>query len=676
MKLTLIATLIGLAFAAGSAHAATCAVPDAQPTVTIGHLPTTVPNVDVDGAGAGNCTLNDLILEEGSYADQAAWIAHVNAVLASVSAGSLSDAQKDEIRARAAAYDIKRYQRIKILGFNDFHGTLRSPGSLFGTPAGGIDYFAGYVAAMRAKNPTGTVIISAGDLIGASPLVSALFHDEGTIEAMNRLGPNYGLDFDAVGNHEFDEGKGELTRMQNGGCHPTDADHTCQGDIVGTPNPFEGAKFKFLSANVIDVAGQQTLFPSYQIKVINGTRVAFIGLVLKGTPTVVTPSGVEGLEFQDEADATNALIRQIRNKGAEVIVVSIHQGGSQGLAPSSIAGYNNCVGFTGDIVDIVQRLDPAVDLVISGHTHNVYNCRLPTRTGKLVPVTSALAFGRVVTEVDVTVDRTTRDAVAVAPWNTIVFRNNAAITPNATLNNLVAKYETITTPLANRVIGSIQGALPNTADAVGRQPAGFVIADSQLAATSKPGFGDAVVAFMNPGGVRNPGFTYPQSSANEGDGNVTYGEAFTVQPFGNSLVTMTLTGQQIKNVLEQQFRGCGTQNGNRIMQPSATLSYSFTPPAGWSNANTTLLNTACNWVDANSIMINGVVVDPSASYRVTVNNFMATGGDNYTEFKQGTNLLGGAVDIDALEAYLKAYGGPVPVPNFATQPRVSIVAPN
>lgn len=670
MKKTLIATLLGLGFAAGAAQAATCPVPNGLATVSIGHLATSVPNIDADGSASGNCTLNDLILEEGSYADQAAWLAHVNGVLDALPAGSLNDTQKDEIRAKAAAYDIKRYQRIKLIGFNDFHGTLRSPGSLFGTPVGGVDYFAGYVDAIRAKNPGSTVIISAGDLIGASPLVSALFHDEGTIEAMNRLGSNYGLDFDAVGNHEFDEGKGELHRMQDGGCHPTDVDHTCKGDVVGTPNPFEGAKFKFLAANVIEVAGQQTLFPSYQIKLINGTRVAFIGLVLKGTPTVVTPTGVEGLEFQDEADSANALIRQIRNKGAEVIVVSIHQGGGQSASPSTVAGYNNCTGFTGDIVDIVSRLDPAIDMVISGHTHNVYNCQLPTKTGKLVPVTSALAFGRVLTEIDITVDRKTRDAVAVQPWNSIVFRNNPAIVPNAALNNLVAGYESIATPLANRVIGSIQGALSNGADAVGRQPAGFVIADSQLAATSKPGFGEAVVAFMNPGGVRSPGFTYASSVANEGDGNVTYGEAFTVQPFGNSLVTMTLTGQQIKNVLEQQFLGCGTQNGNRIMQPSASLSYAFTPAAGWTTASTTVRNTACNWVDASSIKINGVVVDPAASYRVTVNNFMATGGDNYIEFKQGTNLLGGAVDIDALEAYFQSYGGPVPVPNFASQPRV------
>lgn len=690
MKLTLIASLIGIAFSAGSAHAVVatpfCAVPDGQAVVKIGHIPTTTPNLDADGAGASKCTINDLIKEEGSYLNQAAWLAHVNDVLFNqISAGLLNSAQVTEIQAAAATYDTKRYARVKIIGFNDFHGTLRSPGNLtfngVATPVGGIDYFAGYIAAMRAKNPANTIILSAGDLIGASPLVSALFHDEGTVEAMNRLGLQsdgsvaYRLDYDAVGNHEFDEGKDELKRMQNGGCHPTDPLHTCQGDLVGTPNPFEGAKFKFLAANVVETAAGRTLFPAYQIKIVNGIRVAFIGLVLEGTPTVVTPTGVAGLEFKDEADSTNALIRQLRNSGVETIVVSIHEGGFQSSTPSTIAGYNACNGFSGPIQDIVARLDPNVDLVVSGHTHAVYNCDLPIGTaapfntvGKTVKVTSTNAFGRALTEIDLTIDRATRNPVGVSAWNTITFRNNPDIEANAGLNNLVANYENLGTPLANRVIGSIAGDLPNTADLIGRQKAGFIIADSQLAATAPSQFGGAVVALMNPGGVRNPGFIYTQSGT-EGDGNVTYGEAFTVQPFGNSLVTMTMTGAQLKNVLEQQFVGCGTQNANRLMQPSASLYYEFTPATNWAYTSTAIKNTACNWVDPASIKINGIPVNAASSYRITMNNFMADGGDNYIEFKSGTNRLGGAVDIDALEAYFNAYGGPVTVPDYTIQPR-------
>ena len=415
MKLTLIATLLGLAFATGSVQAASCAVPDAQTTVTIGHLATTVPNLDADGTGSGNCTLNDLILEEGTYADQATWLAHVNSVIDSVPAGNLNDAQKDEIRAAAAKYDIKRYQRIKLVAINDFHGQLTSPGSNLSTAAGGIDWLGGYVNALRAKNPNGTLFLSAGDLIGASPMVSALFHDEPTIEAMNLLG----LDFDILGNHEFDDGKAELQRMQNGGCHPTDA-NTCKG-ASGT---FEGAKFKFISANVKTTDTGTPLFPPYFIKLIGGTRIAIIGTVLEETPTVVSPTGVEGLSFQDEADAINGLIRQVRNRGAETVIAMIHQGGTQTGSVSNFAQANACSGLTGPIADIVSRLDSNVDAVITAHTHQWYNCQLPTQGGKLVPVTQASSTGGGITEIDLTIDRTTRNPVGVTARNHLVARTN------------------------------------------------------------------------------------------------------------------------------------------------------------------------------------------------------------------------------------------------------------
>jgi len=195
---------------------------------------------------------------------------------------------------------------VKIIAFNDFHGNLQSPGSFSGVPAGGVDVLASYVNKLKAQN-SANVVVSAGDLIGASPLISALFHDEGTIETMNRLG----LEFNAVGNHEFDEGRAELLRMQNGGCHPTDS-NSCQGATVGTPVPFEGAKFKFLSANVSDTATGKTLFAPYGIKIVNGVRIGFIGLTLKDTPTIVTPSGVAGLTFADEASTVNALVPKLR----------------------------------------------------------------------------------------------------------------------------------------------------------------------------------------------------------------------------------------------------------------------------------------------------------------------------------------------------------------------------
>jgi 5'-nucleotidase len=513
---------------------------------------------------------------------------------------------------------------VQLLAINDFHGNLDPPAGSSGrigtVDAGGVEYLATHIANLEATNPN-TLVVSAGDLIGASPLLSALFHDEPTIEAMNLLG----LDFNAVGNHEFDEGATELLRMQNGGCHPTD------GCLDG--DDFAGADFQFLAANVVREDNGKTLFPAYKIRSFAGAKLAIIGVVLEGTPTIVTPSGVAGLEFLDEADAVNALVPKLKAQGVEAIAVLIHEGG----LPSG--GYNECPGISGPIVDIVERMDDEVDVVLSGHTHQAYNCVIDGRL-----VTSGSSFGRIVTDVDLTIDRATGEVTTAAANNVIVTRT---VAKDALETALIAKYNAIAAPLANRVIGSITATITRTANAAGESALGDVIADAQLYATAPAGYGEAVVAFMNPGGIRAD-LTYAGSPAGEGDGNVTYGEAFTVQPFGNSLVTLTLTGAQIDTLLEQQFNGCGTQNANRILQASAGFSYAWSASA-----------PVCSKVDPASITINGVVVDPAASYRVTVNSFLADGGDNFTILRDGTDRLGGAVDLDAFEAYLTAFS-PVP----------------
>lgn len=539
------------------------------------------------------------------------------------------------------------YVDIKVVAINDFHGQLESPGSLRNLaadttatiPVGGIDWLAGYIADIKSKNPN-TVVVSAGDLIGATPLLSALFHDEPTIETMNRAG----LDINAVGNHEFDEGKTELLRMQNGGCHPTDV-NTCQGASVGTPVPFEGADFQFLAANVVDKTTKETLFPAYTIKEFDGVKVAFIGMTLKETPTIVTPSGVAGLQFKDEIKTVNHLIPELRAQGARTIIVLIHQGGTT-TATASIEKLNACEGGLegSPIKTIVNGLSNAVDAVITGHTHALYNCLLTTRNGKhKVPVTSALSIGRVVTELDLKINSETGRLRKVSANNVAVDRSNIAITPNAEIATIVNNYKTVVQPIANRIIGSISADLTRTNNAAGESTLGDVIADAQLTATAAKGFGEVQIAFMNPGGVRAD-LTYASSSAGEGDGNVTYSEAFTAQPFGNSLVTMTLTGAQIEELLEQQFVGCPNgQTFNRILYVSKGFSYTWNSLGG-----------DCDKVDPSTIRLNGTVLEPTAGYRVTVNNFMATGGDKFTVLTSGTNLLGGAQDIDALEAYIKA----------------------
>ena len=516
---------------------------------------------------------------------------------------------------------------VQLLAVNDFHGNLQPPsgssGRVGAINAGGVEYLATHIDTLRATNPN-TVVVSAGDMIGASPLLSALFHDEPTIEAFNQIG----IDYNAVGNHEFDEGVAELMRMQNGGCHPVD------GCLDG--DDFAGANFQFLAANVVRKDNGKTIFPAYKMRSFAGAKVAFIGMTLEGTPNIVTPSGVAGVEFRDEAETVNGLVPRLREKGIETIVVLIHEGGS----PAAF-DINGCSGISGPIVDIVNNLDDEVDVVISGHTHQPYNCSID---GKLV--TSAYSFGRLVTDVDLTINRSTGEVVSMSANNVIVTRD-VPLDPVQTA--LIAKYDAISAPLRNRVIGSITADITRANNAAGESALGDVIADAQLYQTAPVGFGEAVVAFMNPGGIRTD-LVYSQTSGGELPGQVTYGESFNVQPFGNSLVTMTLTGAQIDTLLEQQFAGCGFTS-NRILQVSAGFTYT------WSASG-----AACNKVNSATIMINGVPVSSSAIYRVTVNSFLADGGDSFPILKDGTSRLGGAVDTDALEAYFAAFSPVAPGP--------------
>ncbi len=601
---------------------------------------------------------------------------------------------------------------VKIIGFNDYHGTLETPGT-FGVntlvptasrPAvGGAEFMAAYVARMKATNPL-NVVVGAGDFIGASPLISALFFDEPSVETLNKIG----VEFNAVGNHEFDKGKDELKRLQNGGCKTTNGVqevNSCKGFGSATQGTFDGAKFKWLSANVVENATGKTLLPAYGIKTFNGVKVAFIGMTLKGTPGIVTPTGVAGLTFQDEADTVNALVPRLRAQGVESIVVLIHQGGFQNVVTGSTnqpitSDINGCTGdlknvdgTDSDIRAIVKRLDNAVDLVISGHTHSAYNCSattvdvrgttlanavtttrptgMPNKAGRLVPVTSSSAFGRVLTEVDVTIDPTTRDITAVSPRNVLVAQNdaaiNSAITTDPTVKNVVAAYKSAVSPLANAVVGTITAGMTNSANAAGEMEAGDLIADAQLSATQPVSLGGAQIAFMNAGGVRSPGFVVPTTTpATTYPYNLTYADAFTVQPFGNSLVTMTLTTQQIKDVLEQQFANCNGQGtANRIMQISSSLKYT------WDSATTATCGSRITTVSytptdvtvvppvvtgpTEMLVVGGVVQNPTKTYRVTVNNFMATGGDGFGVFVGGTSVQGGAQDIDALISYLSLY---------------------
>src|SRR5262249_11294457 len=360
----IIAACLGLA---GSALAITC-----PGNVVIGEGPGRVETSVSDRSIGGACfgaLIVDTLAEGAHYGNHGELVGQVQQlVTVLVANNNITPREAAQLQSAAARSDVGNTINVRILAFNDFHGTLQSPGNfgvqaggpgtaIVNQPSGGVDFLAGYVAAQKAGHPN-SVVVSAGDVIGASPLISAFFHDEGTIETMNRLG----LDFNAVGNHEFDEGSAELLRMQEGGCHPTDP-NSCKGADVGTPVPFEGASFQFLSANVFEIATGQTLFPPYGIKTFKNRKVAFIGMTLQDTPTIVTPAGVAGLEFHDEADTVNALVPQLRSQGINAIVVLVHQGGFQGVNTSPPGTPSN--NFINDCKDALQDPvnSPILDIV-------------------------------------------------------------------------------------------------------------------------------------------------------------------------------------------------------------------------------------------------------------------------------------------------------------------------
>lgn len=516
---------------------------------------------------------------------------------------------------------------LRILAINDFHGNLRPPpgGIRINDPedknkkvvvaAGGAEYMATLVKQLREGHKN-TIFVSAGDLIGASPFLSAMFHDEPSVEALSMMG----LAITSVGNHEFDEGKTALLRMQNGGCHPVDG---CQG-----PHPFAGAKFHYLAASTIETATGKSVLPPYEIREFEGIPVAFIGLTLKETAGIVSPSGIAGLEFRDEAETVNALVPQLRARGVEAIVVLIHQGGE----PSG--DYNECPAITGPIVDIVKKFDRAVDVVVSGHTHRAYVCQIDGRL-----VTSGDKYGTLVTAIDLKLDPATRDIVSARAENVIVANASLAKDPEQTA--LIDSYDKLSAPIANRPAGSVTQTLSRVPNDAGESALGDVIADAQLAATKDAKDGSAVIALTNPGGIRTD--IIPKEN-----GAVSYGELFASQPFRNRLVTMTFTGSQLKDMLEQQWLD---PKRPRILQVSIGFSYSWDASKPFGER-----------VIVDKMTLNGKPIEPATGYRVTVNDYLAVGGDGFTVAKRGASPQYGGYDADALFAFFKAHGpiGPLP----------------
>ncbi|MEV7071559.1 bifunctional metallophosphatase/5'-nucleotidase [Streptomyces sp. NPDC093990] len=559
----------------------------------------------------------------------AAGLATVGALAAALPAGAHDNQHGKPLPSR--------YQDVQLLSFNDLHGNLEPPSGSSGRvtelqadgttktiDAGGVEYLATHLREARRNNAY-SITAAGGDMVGASPLISGLFHDEPTIEALNKLD----LDVTSVGNHEFDEGARELARLQNGGCHPTAGCYTDE--------EFEGADFPYLAANVLDEKTGKPILKPYWVWKKKDVKVGFIGVTLEDTPGVVSAEGVKGLKFKDEVETINKYARVLQKQGVKSIVALIHEGG----APAS-ASYNyDCDapgagdGISGPIVDIAKNISPSVDALVTGHTHAAYVCTIDDPAGNPRMVTSAASFGRLYTDTTLTYDRFTGDIArtAVKSANHVVTRT-VAKAPDMT--ELISRWNTLAAPIGNRPIGYISADVPSTGT---ESPMGDLIADAQLA------YGRSLdpetdLALMNPGGVR-AGLTYA-AKGTEGDGVVTYAEGFTVQPFSNTVNLQDFTGAQLVKVLQEQVSGSNAASP-KILLPSANLTYTLD-----------LTKTGADRIVVDSVRLNGAAVDPAATYRVATNSFLAGGGDGFTTLGQGTNDLVGGDDLAALVEYLTA----------------------
>jgi 5'-nucleotidase len=519
---------------------------------------------------------------------------------------------------------------VRVISFNDLHGNLQPPAGSSGrvtladrstVDAGGAAYLATHVRRLRAAADH-ALVLSTGDNIGASPLASALFHDEPTVDVLNAIGVRASV----VGNHEFDEGYAELRRIQRGGCHPTDG---CQFD-----DTFAGARFPYLGANVTKENGRPALLP-FTVQVRGGVPIGVIGVTLKGLPDVVLPSAVAGLRFGDEVQAINRTSGLLQRFGVKAQVVLLHQGDETSAAA---VGPNSCsLADTTPARVIATRATARVDAVFAGHTHQAENCVVRDPAGHDRPLIQGLSFGRLLSVVDLQISTRSRDVLRrrTVAHNEIVTRS---VTPDPTVAAIVDRAVAKSGPIANRPVGSITEDLVKGPDQLPEKPLGDVIADAQLAATTG---NRAQVAITNPGGIRTD-LTFASSKAGEGDGVVTYGEAFAVQPFANIMQTITLTGAQLRQVLEEQRKAGVPDAATTWLQVSSTLHYTWT-------------RSAASGSRVSNLTVAGQPVRPTAGYRVSVNNFLAAGGDGFATFTQGTDLTGGPIDLDAFTAYLTAH---------------------
>lgn len=533
---------------------------------------------------------------------------------------------------------------VQLLAINDYHGHITTSALPYGETRGGGEYLSTKLKELRQGKPY-SLTVAAGDLIGGSPAFSGLFHDEPSVESLNAMG----MYISSVGNHEFDEGVTELLRMQEGGCHPVDGCYFAE--------EYAGADFTWLAANVVSEAdGATTPLPAYTIEEFEGVKVAFIGMTLEATDELVAAAGITGWEFLDEAETANNLVPILADEGVEAIVVLLHEGAQQNPPPGDI---NSCEDVSGPVLAINDALDPEIDVLITGHTHLPYNCLIPDAEGNNRIVTSAYSYGRVVSEINLVLDKTTNDVdrtYSNATNHAVYYSNdgyNLALTPDPAITAIIEKWQPKYDEINAETVGTITEDIlrggTSGSDRGVESPAGNLVADAQLWATEELG---AEIAFMNPGGVRTD-LTYAQSEA-EGDGVVTYGEAFSFQPFNNTLFTFEMTGEQIQMVLEEQCQPTGSSRPILHLGVSEGFTYDL---------ETTVVDGDCTAITVSNMKLDGGDIELTGTYMVTANNFLADGGDNFETFATVTTTrLDGGIDLEALNAYLLA-NSPVSAPS-------------
>lgn len=528
---------------------------------------------------------------------------------------------------------------LNLVAINDFHGNLEpsnytytdAAGKSDTLRAGGIEALSGALAAWR-KEDKDLLFIGAGDLIGASPALSSMWADEPSIEAMNMLG----LRMSSVGNHEFDQGRKELLRQQHGGCDSPRPNKACK-----LAPDFQGARFTYLAANVLDKTTGKPFMPAYRIETVKGIKVGVVGVVLQDTASVAMSSAIAGLDFIGEAEAINRTLPQMRAAGAQVILALVHEGGRTDESPEQ----PGCKGLTGGVVDIVKQLDPAIRLVITGHSHQGYLCQVDGRV-----VTQADAAGHLLSRIALKVDPQSGAVADIDVRNVVM--DPSKFTADPAVAAYLASVKQRSAAALARPLGKLGAAtVARKGNDAGEAPLGNLVADAIVAATRSQG---VQIGFMNTGGIRK--------DLETSEGQVaTFGNAQAVLPFGNTLVVMDLSGAQLRRVLEQQWDR-PSASGATILQVSQGFSYTWDDkrPVG-------------SRVVPGSLKLHGAPVEDGKTYRVVANNFLAEGGDNIPEFAKGTNRVDTQlIDLDALSDFIaRNPGAGAPAAGMAPSVRIA-----